>query len=98
MWAFGLIICVAQFGSIMTAGFMGAATPLVFYNMGYDPASVAGPLETAFQDVVGYGVFLYLAKLLLPYFSWRKFCEKLFQNQEGKERGKKNKIELPYRG
>ena len=33
---------------------------------GFDPATTAGPFETAFQDVIGFGVFLWLASMLLP--------------------------------
>ena len=33
-------------------------------RLGFDPATTAGPFETAFQDVVGFAVFLGLATLL----------------------------------
>jgi magnesium transporter len=64
---FGLVIGVAMTCSIMTASFMGTAIPMVSKRLGFDPATTAGPFETAFQDVVGFAVFLWLASLLLPF-------------------------------
>jgi magnesium transporter len=37
---------------------------MVSKRLGFDPATTAGPFETAFQDVIGFGVFLGLATLL----------------------------------
>jgi len=64
---FGLVIGTAMTVSMLTAGFMGTAFPLVSKRMGFDPATTAGPFETAFQDVVGFTVFLWLASQLLHY-------------------------------
>ncbi len=52
---------------MLTASFMGTIIPMVSKKMGFDPATTAGPFETAFQDVIGFGVFLWLASMLLPY-------------------------------
>jgi len=30
-------------------------------KLGFDPATTAGPFETSLQDIVGFGVFLWLA-------------------------------------
>jgi len=50
--------------AILTAGVMGTVIPMVSKRLGFDPAATAGPFETAFQDVVGFSVFLWLATLL----------------------------------
>jgi magnesium transporter len=64
---FGLVIGGAMTASMMTAGFMGTVIPMLSKRFGFDPAATAGPFETAFQDVIGFGVFLWLASLMLPY-------------------------------
>lgn len=43
---------------------MGTVIPLLSKRLGLDPATTAGPFETAFQDIVGFAVFLGLATLL----------------------------------
>lgn len=64
---FGIVIGGAMIVAMLTAGFMGTAFPLVSKRMGFDPATTAGPFETAFQDVVGFAVFLWLASQLLHF-------------------------------
>jgi magnesium transporter len=68
IWAkhlpFGVVIGVAITCSMLTAGFMGTVIPMVSKRFGFDPATTAGPFETAFQDIVGFAVFLGLATLL----------------------------------
>lgn len=63
---FGLVIGVAMTCSMLTAGLMGTVIPMLSKRAGFDPATTAGPFETAFQDVVGFAVFLWLASLLEP--------------------------------
>lgn len=64
-WPFGVVVGSAMTCSILTAGFMGTVIPIMSKKLGFDPAATAGPFETAFQDVVGFAVFLWLATLLL---------------------------------
>jgi magnesium transporter len=64
---FGVVIGVALTCSMLTAGFMGTVIPMLSKRLGFDPATTAGPFETAFQDVVGFAVFLWLASLLLQW-------------------------------
>lgn len=64
---FGLVIGGAMICSVLTAGFMGSIIPMLSKRLGFDPATTAGPFETAFQDVVGFAVFLWLASLLLQW-------------------------------
>jgi magnesium transporter len=63
---FGLVVGVSLQASMLTAGFMGTVIPVLSKRLGFDPAVTAGPFETAFQDVIGFGVFLSLATALLP--------------------------------
>lgn len=62
---FGIVIGGAVTCSMLTAGFMGSVIPMLSKRIGFDPATTAGPFETAFQDVIGFAVFLWLASLLL---------------------------------
>jgi magnesium transporter len=64
---FGLVIGGAMTASMLTAGMMGTIIPMFSKKLGFDPAASAGPFETAFQDVIGYAVFLWLASLLINY-------------------------------
>jgi magnesium transporter len=43
---------------------MGTVIPMLSKRFGFDPATTAGPFETAFQDVIGFTVFLWMASLL----------------------------------
>lgn len=63
--SFGIVIGGALFVAMITAGAMGTLIPMISKRLGFDPASTAGPFETAFQDVIGFAVFLWLASLLL---------------------------------
>jgi magnesium transporter len=73
IWAghlpFGLVIGIALTCSMMAAGFMGTVAPMLSKRFGFDPATTAGPFETAFQDVIGFAVFLWLASLLLHWLT-----------------------------
>ncbi len=73
IWAghlpFGLVIGIALTCSMLTAGFMGTVVPMLSKRLGFDPATTAGPFETAFQDVIGFAVFLWLASLLLHWLT-----------------------------
>ena len=57
---------------MMIACFNGSATPIVADKCGLDPAKVAGPLETAFQDIFGQtfllGVSFLVFRYTEPYF------------------------------
>jgi Mg/Co/Ni transporter MgtE len=53
-FAFGITIFLAQFISILTAGFTGTLAPLIFtFLFQRDSGQWGGPLETAIQDIVG---------------------------------------------
>lgn len=63
---FGAVVGISLMASMLTAGFMGTVIPLLSKRFGFDPAVTAGPFETAFQDVIGFAVFLGLASALMP--------------------------------
>ena len=71
VWAgraiFGFVIGIGMTCSMLTASVMGTLVPMLSKRFGFDPATTAGPFETSFQDLIGYGVFLWLASRLLPY-------------------------------
>lgn len=67
-WAFALAIGLGQTISIITAATSGSMAPLVFKRCGFDPASMAGPMETAIQDVVGGTLLLALSAAILSHF------------------------------
>jgi magnesium transporter len=62
--AFGLVVGVAMLCAVLTAGLLGTLIPMVSKRLGFDPATTAGPFETALQDVIGFTVFLWTATLL----------------------------------
>jgi magnesium transporter len=64
---FGLVVGGAMMCSMLMAGFMGTVIPMLSKRMGFDPATTAGPFETAFVDCIGFGVFLWLASLLIDF-------------------------------
>jgi magnesium transporter len=61
---FGVVVGSAMVCAIVVASAMGTVIPMVSKRLGFDPATTAGPFETAFQDVIGFTVFLWLASLL----------------------------------
>jgi cation transporter-like permease len=63
--AFGLAIFCGMLFSVMLAGISGSAAPLLFKMCNFDPSSLAGPLETAIQDIVGGTVLLMLSACIL---------------------------------
>lgn len=61
---FGLVVGAAMLSAVLTAGLLGTVIPMVSKRLGFDPATTAGPFETALQDVIGFTVFLWTATLL----------------------------------
>lgn len=58
MWVAVPAITLSLLAGMMTSGLMGAVIPQVMHWLGYDPALVAGPAETALQDLSSYFTFL----------------------------------------
>jgi len=60
-----LIIFIGALTNMLIASVAGLLTPYFLNRCGYDPASGAGPFETALQDSVGSIVFVLQAKIIL---------------------------------
>ena len=69
-FGFGLVVAISQFVSAIMGGFLGVLTPLFYRYLDMDPASNAGPLDTAVQDVLGNSLFLATAGWLLNVFGY----------------------------
>ncbi|MDZ5811508.1 magnesium transporter [Halorubrum sp. AD140] len=61
----GAVIGVSMVANLVIAGFFGALTPLVLDTVGYDPATSATIFITTATDVLGFVVFLGLARAVL---------------------------------
>lgn len=62
----GCIIFLAMIANQMIAGFCGALIPLIFKALGQDPALASSIFLTAATDVLGFFIFLSLARVFLP--------------------------------
>ena|SRR5215472_1003782 len=61
---FGVVVGLAMLCAVLTAGLLGTLIPMLSARLGFDPATTAGPFETAVQDVIGFTVFLWTATTL----------------------------------
>ena len=62
-WMIGLIIAIAVFINLLTAGIAGAILPVLLRNFRIDPALAGGVILTTITDVVGFVSFLGLATI-----------------------------------
>lgn len=62
---FACILAAAVFFNMIWAGGAGTLLPVMISRMGFDPALSAGPLLTTTTDVIGYAIFLWLARCWL---------------------------------
>jgi len=65
---FGIAIWLGMMFSVAMAGFSGSIAPMWFKIMTFDPSTLAGPLETAFQDIIGGTVLLALSAWIMSTF------------------------------
>ncbi len=63
----GLVMGLAMVGNLVAAGLAGTLVPLTLKSLKLDPALASAVLVTTVTDVVGFGLFLGLATLFLPY-------------------------------
>lgn len=63
----GLVIGLAMVGNMIAAGIAGTLVPLTLKAFKLDPALASAVMVTTVTDCVGFGLFLGLATLLLPY-------------------------------
>jgi len=65
----GLVLFLAMIATMMAAGLMGAAVPLVLKSLRQDPALGAGVIVTTLTDTVGFFTFLGIATILIDRLS-----------------------------
>ena len=63
----GLVIGLAMIGNMIAAGIAGTLVPLTLKALKLDPALASAVMVTTVTDCVGFGLFLGLATLFLPY-------------------------------
>ena len=63
----GLIILLAMIGNLVVAGFSGLLIPLILNKLHIDPALSSSIFLTTATDVLGFFIFLSLAKIFLPF-------------------------------
>jgi len=61
----GVVIAIAMITNLFSAGFFGAAIPLLLKRFNIDPAIGSTVLLTTITDIVGFFSFLMLAKIIL---------------------------------
>ncbi|MFW5965148.1 MAG: magnesium transporter [Halodesulfurarchaeum sp.] len=61
----GAVIGISMVANLVIAGFFGAITPLLLDRLGYDPATSATIFITTATDVLGFLVFLGMARSVL---------------------------------
>ncbi|KAI8894817.1 hypothetical protein BC833DRAFT_603500 [Globomyces pollinis-pini] len=68
-WSWNLAFAFTTGFSILLnstmAGMLGSLGPLTFRSLNVDPAVMAGPFETAFQDLIGTSIYLIMASIFL---------------------------------
>ena len=63
----GVVIGLAMVGNMIAAGIAGTLVPLTLRFFKLDPALASAVMVTTVTDCVGFGLFLGLATLFLPY-------------------------------
>jgi magnesium transporter len=61
----GIVVALAVFAAMLTAGLAGAGIPVLMRRMGLDPALASNIFLTTITDLVGFGGFLLTATALL---------------------------------
>ncbi len=62
----GVIVLIAMMGNLIVAGIFGFLIPIILKGVGADPALASSIFLTTATDVLGFFIFLQLAKLFLP--------------------------------
>lgn len=61
----GLVIFIAMIGACVGSGIFGVMVPLVLKRFGADPATASSIFLTTFTDIIGMGLMLFLATLVI---------------------------------
>lgn len=67
-WALITMVGFGVFGACLTATTLGSFSPFFFARLGVDPAVAAGPIVTAFNDVLSTMMFFVVAHLVYGIF------------------------------
>ncbi len=59
--AISMTVCFGIFGACVASTTLGSTAPFAFEKMGFDPAVAAGPIVTAFNDVMSAWIFILTA-------------------------------------
>jgi len=62
----GIVLGLALLGNMLVASIVGTLAPLILEFSGQDPALASSVLVTAITDIIGFLIFLSLARLFLP--------------------------------
>lgn len=62
----GLVLGLALLGNMLVASIVGTLAPLILEISGQDPALASSVLVTAITDIIGFLIFLSLARVFLP--------------------------------
>lgn len=62
----GLIVFIAMIGNLVVGGVFGFSVPVLLKKLGADPAVASSIFLTTATDVLGFFIFLSLAKVFLP--------------------------------
>jgi magnesium transporter len=62
----GLVLGLALLGNMLVASIVGTLAPLILEFSGQDPAMASSVLVTATTDIIGFLIFLSLARVFLP--------------------------------
>lgn len=60
-----LVVSIALFCVVILASFMGTVTPLILDKFGINPALASGPFITTANDLLGLGIYFFVAHFLL---------------------------------
>ncbi|HEX3150503.1 MAG TPA: magnesium transporter [Gemmataceae bacterium] len=64
-WRFGLVICIAVSFICLWGTLIGSMLPLIFHQIGADPALASSPFVATFVDVTGIAAYFTIATMLL---------------------------------
>ncbi|MFP3905327.1 MAG: magnesium transporter, partial [Armatimonadota bacterium] len=65
-WQMGVVVTIGMFCAVSWGTVMGTLIPMIFEQVGVDPAVASGPLVATFNDAVAVTIYLGLGALLLP--------------------------------
>ena len=65
--ALGVAVGSAMAAAIVVASLMGTLVPIIFKQLGVDPAVASGPFVTTANDITGILIYLFISTLFLKY-------------------------------